>query len=556
MALRELAVENFRGIRFARLALEPTTLLVGENDCGASSLLEALALALSPFGPASPRIEPWQLHLGRERNRPTGPARVVVTLAETRPGSWDRPELEPLSRVLAPKMRGPRSLVLEIRAEPAGEAALETHWTIRSPGGRRCSDDALALGALRRLNPLVWLRGGMLVRPGASSQASGVAEVPGEAGLAPGAAPVVASLERLLGTGAAWSEGEIESGYQAAERLLAEWAPRAREGRLRPRATVAEILGRAFELSPAERPPEAPIGSSAHKLGVLLLTAGLFQALRGSRPGVRPTIVIEQPEAGLHPMTLASVWGLLERLATQKIVATHSGTLLSAAPLHSLRRLVRDGSGEVREWRVRAGALRPDELRKVGYHLRARRGAACFARCWLLVEGETEYWILPDLARVLGYDLAQEGVAVVEFAQCGLKPLLKLARELGIEWHVLVDGDRAGEAYAGLARDFAGGDPGPSRLTCLPERDIEHCFWSHGHARVFERLAGVASRSEAQPRRVIEKAIERRSKPGVAFELLAACAAAGPEALPPSLRSTVESCVALARRESRAESRS
>jgi putative ATP-dependent endonuclease of OLD family len=263
---------------------------------------------------------------------------------------------------------------------------------------------------------------------------------------------------------------------------------------------------------------------------------------------VRPIIVLEDLEAGLHPMTLASVWGLLERLSTQKIVTTNSGTLLSAAPLRSLRRLVRDADGVVREWRVREGALRKDDLRKVSYHLRARRGAACFARCWLLVEGETEFWILPDLARLLGHDLVQEGVACVEFAQCGLSPLVKLARALGIEWHVLVDGDRAGEAYAALARRFLRGEEESLRLTALADRDIEHNFWRHGHAHVFERLAGVAAGPGGpSPRRIIEKAIDRHSKPGVAFELLASVAVAGPGGAPPSLVRTIEACVTLAR---------
>jgi putative ATP-dependent endonuclease of OLD family len=36
-------------------------------------------------------------------------------------------------------------------------------------------------------------------------------------------------------------------------------------------------------------------------------------------------------------------------------------------------------------------------------------------------------------------------VKVIEFAQSGLKPLIKFARRMGIQWHVLVDGDEAGK---------------------------------------------------------------------------------------------------------------
>jgi putative ATP-dependent endonuclease of the OLD family len=246
-------------------------------------------------------------------------------------------------------------------------------------------------------------------------------------------------------------------------------------------------------------------------------------------------------------MTLASVWGLLERLDTQKIVSTQSGTLLAAAPLRSLRRLVRGADNVVREWRVRQGDLTKEELRKVGYHLRTRRGVACFARCWLLVEGETEYWILPDLGRLAGHDLAQEGVACVEFAQCGLAPLVKLARSLGIEWHVTTDGDRAGEAYGRTVDSLLDGDEPRRRLTRLSEPDIEHCFWHSGYAGVFEQLAGQRARPGTTPRRIIQKAVDRNSKPGVAFELLAAVAAHGSPGPPSPLRRAIETCITLAR---------
>ena len=43
----------------------------------------------------------------------------------------------------------------------------------------------------------------------------------------------------------------------------------------------------------------------------------------------------------------------------------------------------------------------------------------------------------PDL--LFGYDFAAEGVTCVEFAQCGVSPLLKVVRQLGLEWHILTD---------------------------------------------------------------------------------------------------------------------
>jgi hypothetical protein len=59
------------------------------------------------------------------------------------------------------------------------------------------------------------------------------------------------------------------------------------------------------------------------------------------------------------------------------------------------------------------------------------------------VEGETEIWLLSELAQICGYSLRAEGVRIIEFAQCGQSPLIKVARDFGIEWHLLADGDEA-----------------------------------------------------------------------------------------------------------------
>lgn len=54
-----------------------------------------------------------------------------------------------------------------------------------------------------------------------------------------------------------------------------------------------------------------------------------------------PIIAIEEPEAHLHPNTVRSIWHLLKELPGQKIIATHSGDILSEVPVESLRRMHR-----------------------------------------------------------------------------------------------------------------------------------------------------------------------------------------------------------------------
>jgi putative ATP-dependent endonuclease of OLD family len=217
-------------------------------------------------------------------------------------------------------------------------------------------------------------------------------------------------------------------------------------------------------------------------------------------------------------------------------------------PLQEIRRLVRhDGHLHVRG--VRPRALSSVDLRRVGHHLRAHRGVAMFARAWLLVEGESEFWTLPQLAQVLGHDFAAEGVACVEYAQSGLEALLRTARELGIEWHVLADGDQAGRVYADTARRFLARGEARERITVLRERDIEHCLWQHGLADVLRDAAGLDSRAHGRmpARRVIQGAVRRQSKPGLALAVIDAIAHRGPACVPEPLREVIETCVRLAR---------
>ena len=129
---------------------------------------------------------------------------------------------------------------------------------------------------------------------------------------------------------------------------------------------------------------------------------------------------------------LSIAWGLLNLFSLQRLTTTNSGELLSQVPIENLCRLVRD-SGKVSAYRLGENELSAEEIRKISFHIRFNRPSAMFARCWLLVEGETEIWLMNELARQCNYYFETEGIKVIEFAQSGLKPLLKFASKMGIE---------------------------------------------------------------------------------------------------------------------------
>lgn len=296
--------------------------------------------------------------------------------------------------------------------------------------------------------------------------------------------------------------------------------------------------------------------TAARELTMLVFADAFFRTQAedrgsGTKGSYFPILSVEEPEAHLHPIMLTSVWNLIDSMFPQRILSTNSSDLLTAVPLTGMRRMVRtpDGIGTV--YRVHRSHIHINDLRRIAYHLRIRRGTAMFMRFWILVEGETECWILPEVARAMGYDLWEEGVELVEFAQCGLTPLAKLANEMGICWHLLADGDKAGRTYGKLAHPLA--DKALGRVTVLNQADIENCFWENGYSDVFKAIAGPApnqgggGHKAEKAKDTIKRAIRVASKPGLALALGRAMQSRGIENVPKQLYDLILDAVRTAR---------
>ncbi len=156
--------------------------------------------------------------------------------------------------------------------------------------------------------------------------------------------------------------------------------------------------------------------------------------------------------------------------------------------------------------------------------------------CWWKAKRKT--WVINELARQCGHHFDAEGIKVIEFAQSGLKPLVKFARRMGIEWHVLVDGDEAGKKYAATVRSLLNNDREEERdhLTMLPALDMEHFMYRQGFADVFHRVAQIPENVPMNMRKIISKAIHRSSKPDLAIEVAMEAGRRGVDAVPTLLR--------------------
>ncbi|CSC88375.1 ATP-dependent endonuclease [Vibrio cholerae] len=352
---------------------------------------------------------------------------------------------------------------------------------------------------------------------------------------------------RLMATPGHVNKGEIRSSLSAMNSLVEHYFSFKSQSRKNPRRERDSLL---YAASPSEKSLSQIIHETKNKQTKLLLLGLLNAYLQGKGPKelrrcARPILIIEDPEGRLHPTHLARAWSFLDLLPMQKILTTNSSDLLGAVPLHSIRRLVRKSDRTIAT-SVSQRSLSRDELRRIGFHIRFHRSGALFARCWLLVEGETEVWLFNELAHQCGYNLAAEGVHIIEFAQSGLKSLIKVARAFGIDWHVVTDGDPAGKKYSATVRGLLGHDQERHRLTELPDRDIEHFLYSHGFEYFFKELVKIPHDHPIPAKKVVSKVLKKHAKPDLALAIVSHCESNGTECIPVLLRWTLKRVITMA----------
>lgn len=527
------------------------TVLIGENAWGKSSLLDALTLLLSP----EPKLycfkeEDFYFPAGEEESK-SQYLHVVFTFCENQAGHHMSPRFNPLSPLWVKCADKLNRIYYRLEGELDDDGSVMTLRSFLSSNGQPLNlttIDPLAQ-ALIRLNPVLRLRDARFIRRLRSET------------LAPRLGANNEELARqldeltreLVHSPQTLKNSELRSGLSAMQQLLEHYF--AEQGTSNSVPWQQKRHGRAESrrawrsLDNINRMIAEP---NSRSVRVMLL--GMFSTLlqaKGSvvlHPDARPLLLIEDPETRLHPIMLSVAWGLLDQLPLQRITTTNSGDLLSLVPVEQICRLVRE-SGRVAAYAIGPEGLSMEDSRRIAFHIRFNRPSSLFARCWLLVEGETEVWLLNQLARQCGYHFESEGIKVIEFAQCGLKPLLRFARQMGIEWHALVDGDEAGRKYAAtvIANVENHDDTLRYRLTALPSQDIEHFLYRDGFEDVYRKNAAIPDNVPMSPRRIIDKAIHRSSKPDLAIDVALAASLRGTSSIPPLLRQMFSRVAWLAR---------
>lgn len=449
MYISEIRIENFRpfgaGSEAFRLSLKPgLTALVGENDAGKTAVVDALRFVLGTRDQESLRLDVTDFHLA--------PAGVRAHEINVR-------------LVFSGLTLGDRSTFAEYltyREEAGSAAILVLTWVARrteiGAAGRKFmpiewrtgekADGPLLDAGIRFLLQATYLRplrdAERAMAAGRASRLSQILQhtkeikehgVKFDANVDPSPDPTTLSV---LGLGD-YTSHLIENSHG-----VKGTRAKLNEEYLRHLSLSGDVLDARVRIS-GHKDESTRLRQLLEKLEVTLggddlvddvHSRGLgsnnilFMAcellLLGTEADGFPLLLIEEPEAHLHPQRQLRLMSFLQEQASKEradgqciqiIVTTHSPNLASDVKLDNLV-LVQNGRGHVMaEGKTK---LTTSDYKFLQRFLDVTKASLFFARGVVIVEGDAENILLPIIARLVGRDFQHYGVSVVNVGGVGL----------------------------------------------------------------------------------------------------------------------------------------
>lgn len=155
-----------------------------------------------------------------------------------------------------------------------------------------------------------------------------------------------------------------------------------------------------------------------------------------------PIIAIEEPESHLHPNAQKKLYRQINDIVGQKIISTHSNYIASNAKLNQIRSLSKIND-LIKIGKVHVEKLSKEELRQVNRQVINTRGELFFSKVVVLFEGETEEQSLPLLvSKHFGYDYVELGVNFIGVGGAGnYLPFIRFCEAFNIEYLIFSDNE-------------------------------------------------------------------------------------------------------------------
>ena len=454
-------VSNFRGLKFVDTTLDRVTVILGANNAGKSSFLEALCVAIGAqrrvVGKDDIHLAAGEVDVPRDRKaiidlliRPADDAgNVIATFPE---GSyWTELFGKGISQdENYADFVGIRATLAWSLAQ--GEYRVERkflkEWLAPQDFEKAEEKERVSANQLEPLS-LHYIDAKRDMDEDLRARTSFWRRLTDDLGLddsvVEAAEARLSDLNRQLVDGSAVLKhvgdhlGGIK-GVLAGDKATVDISPVARRLRDLAKGLDVSITG-AGDLSF----PLARHGMGTRSLASLLV----FQAFASWRSqqamqehnSVHTFLALEEPEAHLHPHAQRALYSQVQAMPAQVVVSTHSSYFASQAGLGQLRLFRKDGAAS-KVCSLDTSILSRDDVQKLENRIMVTRGDLLFSSALLLFEGETEEAALPIFAkRYWGNSIHQLGLSFVPVGGNDYFPFIRLAKSLEIPWFILSDAE-------------------------------------------------------------------------------------------------------------------